>query len=124
ALAMVDGHHVANNIGALALGVFVAAMTIGRVAGVKVVDAVGRVPVLRVSAALAVAGLAVMIYIPSVWLAMAGVTLWGLGAALGFPVGLVGGGRRAPAGRGPGQCRVDHGVHRLPRRPARARPAR
>ncbi|MFS8477362.1 MAG: MFS transporter [Micromonosporaceae bacterium] len=88
ALAMVDGHHVANNIGALALGVFVAAMTIGRVAGVKVVDAVGRVPVLRVSAALAVAGLAVMIYIPSVWLAMAGVALWGLGAALGFPVGL------------------------------------
>mgnify|MGYP001289009565 CR=1 FL=1 len=88
ALAMVDGHDVANSIGALVFGVFVAAMTVGRLAGVKVVDAVGRVPVLRASAGLAIIGLAVMIFVPNAWLAAIGVALWGLGAALGFPLGL------------------------------------
>lgn len=88
ALAMVDGHHVSNRVGALVFGVFVAAMTIGRIAGVKAVDALGRVRVLRASAVLAVVGLAVMIIVPNAWIATVGVALWGLGAALGFPVGL------------------------------------
>lgn len=88
ALAMVDGYHVSNRIGALVFGIFVAGMTIGRVAGVKLVDALGRVRVLRGSAVLATAGLAVMIFVPNAWVATVGVLLWGLGAALGFPVGL------------------------------------
>ena len=88
ALAMVDGHHVRNATGALIFGVFVAAMTVGRVAGVFLLDRFGRVPVLRVSAVLAAAGLLVVIFVPSALVAVLGVICWGLGAALGFPVGM------------------------------------
>jgi len=87
ALAMVDGHHVSNATGAVVFGVFVTAMTVGRIAGVKVLDRFGRVPVLRASAALAVVGLLVVIFAPTP-VAVLGVVLWGLGAALGFPVGM------------------------------------
>jgi predicted MFS family arabinose efflux permease len=88
ALAMVDGHGVDNATGALVFGIFVTAMTIGRVGGVLVLDRFGRVPVLRVSAVLAAAGLVTMIFAPSPWLAAVGVVSWGLGSALGFPVGM------------------------------------
>jgi fucose permease len=88
ALAMVDGHGVDNATGALVFGIFVTAMTIGRVGGVFVLDRFGRVPVLRVSALLAALGLVTMIFAPSPWLAEAGVVSWGLGSALGFPVGM------------------------------------
>ena len=88
ALAMVDGHGVDNATGALVFGIFVTAMTVGRVGGVFLLDTFGRVPVLRVSAALAGLGLLVVIFAPAAWLAGVGVVLWGLGSALGFPVGM------------------------------------
>ncbi len=87
-LAMVDGHHVDNAAGAAIFGVFVTAMTVARVLGVKLLDRYGRVPVLRASAAVAVLGLLLVIVSPWVPLAVVGVVLWGLGAALGFPVGM------------------------------------
>lgn len=88
ALAMVDGHHVSNAAGAFVFGIFVAAMTVGRIAGVFLLDRFGRVPVLRASALLAAGGLLVVIFVPSALVAGVGVVLWGLGAALGFPVGM------------------------------------
>jgi MFS family permease len=88
ALAMVDGHGVDNATGALVFGIFVTAMTIGRVGGVFLLDRFGRVPVLRVSALLAATGLLTMIFAPNPGLAAAGVVAWGLGSALGFPVGM------------------------------------
>jgi MFS family permease len=88
ALASVDGHGVTNAEGAAIFGVFVAAMTIGRLAGVKLLDRFGRVPVLRACAALAAVGLLIFIFVPIVWVAIIGVVLWGLGASLGFPVGM------------------------------------
>ena len=88
ALAMVDGHHVANATGAFVFGIFVTAMTVGRIAGVVLLDRFGRVPVLRVSAALATFGLLVVIFVPSAVVATIGVICWGLGSALGFPVGM------------------------------------
>ncbi len=88
ALAMVDGHHVSNAAGAFVFGVFVAAMTVGRVAGVYLLDRFGRVPVLRASAVLAAFGLVIVIFVPSAWLAGVGVICWGLGSSLGFPVGM------------------------------------
>ena len=87
-LAMVDGHGVDNAAGAAIFGIFVAAMTVGRVAGVRLLDRFGRVPVLRASAVLAVVGLLLVIVVPSVPVAIVGVVLWGLGASLGFPVGM------------------------------------
>ncbi|MHB1172966.1 MAG: MFS transporter [Lacisediminihabitans sp.] len=88
ALAMVDGHGVNNATGAIVFGVFVTAMTVGRVAGVIVLNRFGRVPVLRASALLATVGLLVVILVPNAWIAVAGVIAWGLGSALGFPVGM------------------------------------
>jgi fucose permease len=88
ALAMVDGHGVDNTTGAIVFGVFVTAMTVGRIAGVPLLDRYGRVPVLRVSAVAAAVGLLLVIFGPVPAVAIAGVILWGLGSALGFPVGM------------------------------------
>ncbi|TQL40364.1 fucose permease [Homoserinimonas aerilata] len=88
ALTMVEGHHVDKPSGAVIFGVFVTAMTVGRLAGVSVLDRYGRVPVLRGSAVLAIVGLLMVIYSPVVWIAVVGVVLWGLGSALGFPTGM------------------------------------
>lgn len=87
-LAMVDGHGLDNAGGAAVLGGFLAAMTVGRVAGAPLLDRFGRVVVLRVSGGLAVAGLLVVIFVPSPAVAVLGCIVWGLGAALGFPVGI------------------------------------
>ncbi|CAN5115930.1 MFS transporter [soil metagenome] len=88
AIAMVDGHGVSNATGALVFGIFVTAMTVGRLTGVFLLDKFGRVPVLRGSFLLASIGLLIVIFIPNPYIAMAGAVLWGLGAALGFPVGM------------------------------------
>ncbi|MHA6693748.1 MFS transporter [Homoserinimonas sp. A520] len=87
-LTMVEGHGVDKSTGALVFGVFVTAMTVGRLAGVRILDRFGRVPVLRASAALAVIGLLIVIFVPVAWIAVVGVVLWGLGSALGFPTGM------------------------------------
>ncbi len=88
ALAMVDGHGVDNATGALVLGIFLTAMTIGRLGGVFLLDRFGRVPVLRGSFLLAAAGLLVIIFVPNPVVAATGAVAWGIGASLGFPIGM------------------------------------
>ncbi|WP_149204182.1 MFS transporter [Actinotalea subterranea] len=88
ALAVVDGFDAPDETGALAFGVFVTAMTGMRLLGTMLLDRWGRVVVLRLSAALSLAGLVVFGLVPSLGLALAGAVLWGMGAALGFPVGM------------------------------------
>lgn len=87
-LAAVEGHGVDNATGAIVFVIFVTAMTIGRLAGPRLLDRYGRVPVLRASAALAIVGLVIFIAVPVLWVAIVGVVLWGLGSALGFPAGM------------------------------------
>ena len=48
----------------------------------------GRVAVLRTTAVIAMAGLALVVFGGSAAVALAGALLWGLGASLGFPVGM------------------------------------
>jgi predicted MFS family arabinose efflux permease len=88
AVAMVDGYGTGETVGALAFGIFVTAMTIGRLLGGTLLERFGRVPVLRVTAALGLAGLLLVLLGGSAPVAMAGAVLWGMGAALGFPVGM------------------------------------
>jgi fucose permease len=88
AIALVDGRDVSKPVGALIFGVFVTAMTIGRFAGVFVLDRFGRVVVLRGSFALAAVGLLTVVFVPNVGVATVGAVLWGLGSALGFPIGM------------------------------------
>ncbi|MFF2089322.1 MFS transporter [Paenibacillus sp. NPDC058174] len=87
-LVIVDGYNVTPATGSFAFGLFVAAMTIGRALGGKLLDRFGRVAVLRTSALLAVAGLLIVIFGKSFGFAAVGVLLWGFGSAFGFPVGL------------------------------------
>ena len=63
-------------------------MTAGRLGGVLLLDRFGRVPVLRGSFLLAAIGLLVVIFVPNPAIAAAGAVLWGLGSALGFPIGM------------------------------------
>lgn len=88
ALALADGHGQTDAAGAAGYGLFVTFMTIGRFAGTLVLDRYGRVPVMRWCAALAVFGLGLFVFAPSPWLAFVGLAVWGLGASLGFPVGM------------------------------------
>lgn len=88
ALAIVDDRGADEATGALAFTLFAVAMTAGRIGGVWVLDRFGRVPVLRASALLAIAGLALLITVDNPIAAGIGIVAWGLGASLGFPVGM------------------------------------
>lgn len=88
ALATVEGHGQSEPVGALVFGVFVTAMTVGRVAGGPLIDRFGRVLVLQVSAGSAIVGLLVFILGPNLPVIVVGAVLWGLGSALGFPLGM------------------------------------
>jgi len=88
AIGFIDDRGFDNGQGALVFGVFTVAMTAGRLGGVPLLDRFGRVPVLRGASIAAAVGIAVVILVPIVPIAIAGVVLWGLGASLGFPVGM------------------------------------
>jgi fucose permease len=87
-VAVIDGYHASAAVGPLTLAVFLAAMTTGRWFGSGLLDRYGRVPVLRGCVIAALAGLLLVIYGGTLPLALVGVVLWGLGASLGFPVGM------------------------------------
>lgn len=88
ALAMVDGRGLSNAEGAVWFGFFTAGMLSGRISGVYLLDRFGRVPVLQVSAAVALLGLSLVILVAQPLISIIGVLLWGLGSSLGFPVGM------------------------------------
>ncbi len=88
ALAVVDGYDAAAWVGIAGYAVFVAAMTAGRLVGPVLLDTCGRAPTLWASAALVAAGVALVVVGGAwPWVAL-GCVVWGLGAALGFPVGI------------------------------------
>ena len=88
ALAVVDGFEVPNDVGATGLTIFLIGMTAMRFLGTWLLDRFGRVAVLRLCTALAIAGLAIFCLVPNLPIALGGAVLWGMGAALGFPVGM------------------------------------
>ncbi len=87
AVAFVDGHGVQKATGVLALAVFLTAMTIGRIAGTALLDRYGRLPVLYLMFGAAVAG-SVLVIFGNTTVAFIGAAIWGVGASLGFPVGM------------------------------------
>jgi MFS family permease len=88
AKASVDGLGTSDSTGALMFALFVLAMTAMRFLGGRVIDAYGRVAVLRASMAAAAVGLGLFVLAGNVWIAAAGAALWGIGAALAFPMGM------------------------------------
>ncbi|MBV9922230.1 MAG: MFS transporter [Pseudonocardia sp.] len=88
AVALVDGHQSSETVGAMAFGLFVIAMTIGRLFGGWMLERFGRVPVLRATAVCALVGLLLVLMGGSTPVALLGALFWGVGASLGFPVGM------------------------------------
>ena len=87
-LAVVDGFDQSEAVGGAMLGVFVGAMTLVRLLGTRLIDRYGRVVVLRASGSVAIVGLLLFGFAPTLALAGAGVVLWGFGAALAVPIGI------------------------------------
>ncbi|MER7458670.1 MFS transporter [Micromonospora sp. NPDC126480] len=88
AVAFVDGYDLSEAAAAAVFGVFVVGMTLGRTVGTVALDRWGRVPVLSGTILLAVLGAGLAVLAGSGPVAVVGVALWGLGASLGFPVGM------------------------------------
>jgi predicted MFS family arabinose efflux permease len=87
-VAIIDGYTASAVLGTLGFAAFLAAMTVGRWFGTRLLDRYGRVAVVRGLAVLAIAGVLIFAFSPYLPLAFAGVLLWGAGTSLGFPVGM------------------------------------
>ena len=87
-VATIDGYHTTATLGSFAYVAFVAAMTIGRWFGPRALDRFGRVLVMRAGALCSIVGVLVVVFGPSVATELAGIIVWGLGTALGFPTGM------------------------------------
>jgi predicted MFS family arabinose efflux permease len=100
AIGLVDGYDVAAWMGVAGYAVFVSAMTTGRLLGTGLLDRFGRAATLWGTMALAAAGVFLVVYGEHPVLVVGGIVLWGVGASLGFPVGMSAAAddpRRAPA---------------------------
>ncbi len=89
-VAIQEGYDTEAWVGVLGFAAFVSAMTLGRVLGTRWLDTYGRVKVLWGAFALAGVGALLVILGPVIGLvaAFVGALLWGVGASLGFPVGM------------------------------------
>jgi MFS family permease len=63
-------------------------MTAGRFVGTGLIDRFGRVVVLWGTMVLAAAGVLLIVFADAAVLVVLGIVLWGVGASLGFPVGM------------------------------------
>ncbi len=88
AVGLHDGYDVSRPVAVVGYALFVASMTLGRLAGPVLLDRFDRVGVLFGTMAAAGAGVVLTVFGGSVWLAVPGIVAWGLGASLGFPVGM------------------------------------
>jgi fucose permease len=87
ALALVDGYDVERWVGVTGFALFVTAMTAGRLLGPLLLDRFGRIVVLWSTMVTAAAGVLLIVFGGPAG-AVVGIVLWGLGASLGFPVGM------------------------------------
>jgi fucose permease len=88
ALSLVDGYGARHWVGVVGFALFVATMTTGRLVGPVALDRFGRVRTMLASALAAGLGVLVVVEAGVAALAVVGIVLWGLGASLGFPVGM------------------------------------
>src|SRR4029078_5837904 len=86
-LAVRNGHGQAAAVAALVAAAFAASEPITRIFGGPLVVRLGRVRTIRVTTALGVVGVVLFILGGNPWIVLAGVVLWEVGAALGFPPG-------------------------------------
>jgi predicted MFS family arabinose efflux permease len=87
-LSLIDSYALPAVIGTLGFAAFLASMTLGRWFSDGVLARFGRVGVVRAQGLLAIAGILLFVLSPVPALALVAVVLWGVGASLGFPVGM------------------------------------
>lgn len=88
AIALIDGYDVPHWVGVAGFGLFVTAMTTGRIVGPPLLDRHGRTSVLLATMAAAGVGVLLIGLGGHAVLVALGIVLWGVGASLGFPVGM------------------------------------
>ncbi|MGP9032840.1 MFS transporter [Glutamicibacter sp. PAEs-4] len=88
AVTSVDGHGFEHGIGALMFTLFVAAMTLGRFVGGRLVDRLGTKNTLLIMGLIGLLGVALFITGTNPYLVGLGSMMWGLGSSLGFPLGM------------------------------------
>jgi MFS family permease len=88
ALALVDGYDTAHWVGVAGYSLFVISMTVGRLVGSPLLDRFGRTATLWGTTAAALVGVLTVVYGQWTVVVAVGIVLWGLGASLGFPVGM------------------------------------
>ena len=86
-LAVRNGHGESAAVAALFFTVFAACEGLSRIFAGPVVDRLGRVGVVRLTAALGIAGMTAFILGRNPYVVLFGVMLWGVGVSLGFPLG-------------------------------------
>lgn len=85
-LSLVDGRGVSNEFGAVMLGVFFGAVVTSRLLGSVLLSRFSRVTVLRSSLIGAMAGILVLLLVPSGAGMLLGTLLWGLGTGVCWPL--------------------------------------
>ncbi len=91
-VGMIEDYDLSGFLGTLGLATFLTFMTLARWFGSRLLDRYGRVVVLRVLSVIMMAGVTLFAFAPVPAVAFVGVALWGIGASLGFPVGMSAGG--------------------------------
>jgi len=86
-LAVRNDHGQSAAVAALFFTVFATCEGLSRIFAGPVVDRLGRAGVVRLTAALGIAGIMVFILARNPWIVLFGVMLWGVGVSLGFPLG-------------------------------------
>ena len=87
-LSMVDGYGYSTAAGSAAFAFFLLMMTIVRFASPRLEARLGSPKLLRITFTCAVVGLLLVAFAPHHLFAVAGIALWGIGSALGFPLGI------------------------------------
>lgn len=87
-LGLIDGYDVPHWVGVAGFSLFVVAMTSGRLVGPIALDRFGRAPVLWACTGAGLVGVLLTVYGTHLGVAAIGIVIWGIGASLGFPVGM------------------------------------
>ena len=87
-LSMVDGYGYSTAAASAAFAFFLLMMTIVRFASPRLEARLGSPKLLRITFSGAVVGLLLVAFAPHHLFAVSGIALWGIGSALGFPLGI------------------------------------
>ncbi|WP_067779076.1 MFS transporter [Actinomyces vulturis] len=90
ALGVTDdfGSHTNEALGAMALTIFTASMMVTRLAGTTLINRWGPTYTMRLGTITVCIGLILFSFSPWLWGALIGVSLWALGTALAYPLGM------------------------------------